>query len=311
MLIFIYQASKGFAKLEVNPSEKVGTIIKQLVPAGASTPDYEQDYELYLLDQENDLDKDKTFEELEVKRGDTFFIGKCKKVSVTVTYAGQQKTIILPSSFSGKNLKRKALKEFKIEGADGVDLLLWLSPEKYIEDKEPIGQFADYSSCSLSLTLATKQDIQGDPSRDVFLQHLDAADYLAGEMEGNWGTHNNEGPEWPFVIFWIKLEDGGKIYLRFNFQDYNRLAPNSIPWDQTTNNVLDSPKWPKYNKRCSQIFRPEWRRDALYLPCDRIAINGHGDWPQKHPYLIWKAGDSFVKYLKEVYQALNPDSYAI
>lgn len=56
----------------------------------------------------------------------------------------------------------------------------------------------------------------------------------------------------------------------------------------------------------SQVFNPSWvNREAIYLPCDRRAIQGHDHWRREHPQLIWRPDIGIVQYLSAVWEVLQ------
>ncbi|MGA2795357.1 MAG: hypothetical protein ABSE69_17895, partial [Roseiarcus sp.] len=55
---------------------------------------------------------------------------------------------------------------------------------------------------------------------------------------------------------------------------------------------------------------PNWKNGAcLYLPCDRQSIEGHANWCQEHPSLIWDPAIGVVHYLRVVHDLLNSGDY--
>ncbi|MCB0496169.1 MAG: hypothetical protein KDC79_08535 [Cyclobacteriaceae bacterium] len=291
---------------DLKPNQRVGLLVKEFASELVSNQDFVEDCEVYLKNEEDDLDKGKTLEESGIKQGDHVFVGRCKKVDVSINYAGKEYTLSVSPSTNARKLRHLALKHFGIGDDDGADLLLWIDKNTYLEDKNMIGSTTDYPKCSVSLLLASKEDIQGAPEEEVLNDHLNSAEYQSGAMEESWGMiENDKRPQWPFVIFWVVAKSGDKYFFRFDLTGYNEFAPTAILWDPSTNTPLGQSKWPNWNKRTKQVFRL-WGKQCLYLPCDRLALEGHTDWPQKHNYLIWKAfEDTITKYLIELYQTLN------
>jgi hypothetical protein len=147
----------------------------------------------------------------------------------------------------------------------------------------------------------------GNLSYDLFQNHFEAPEYKSGEIEGRWGTSpTKDRPEWPIFFLWINSSTSEVYNFKFDFTDYPNSAPTSVLWDLKNNILLPIEKRPQKTKRQIQVFKI-WGRNCNYLPCDRLAIEGHPTWPQEHSELIWdNQKDTFIKYLSELYQILNP-----
>lgn len=305
--IFVHKNnSQKFEIAEINGDHKIGHLVKDFTPELSKHKDFLEDVEVYQEDHDDDFDKGITIEEAGVKHGDHVFVGRCKKINVNINYAGNTYSLSVSPSTSMKKLKKLALKHFGIDDISGAELLLWFNKNP-MDARQMVGSLTDYPVCAVSLVLASKKDIQGDPSSDLFQEHLNSAEYQSGEIEGRWGVITNEnGPRWPVFIFWVTSTTGEKFNFKFDFSGYPNLAPTSIIWDNATSTPLAVAKRPHQTKRQQQAFK-HWGRQSNYLPCDRVAITGHSGWAQQHPSLIWNnQTDTFLKYLNELYQILNP-----
>ena len=62
---------------------------------------------------------------------------------------------------------------------------------------------------------------------------------------------------------------------------------------EATNAVLAADQWPKgAGGRVTSVFRTNWKGGtALYLPCDRVSIQGHDNWRTEMPSKIWRPAD--------------------
>jgi hypothetical protein len=126
--------------------------------------------------------------------------------------------------------------------------------------------------------------------------------------EGRWRILKTE---WPHIVIAVKAKDGREHILRFNCQGYPETPPTAGPWDMEANKVLDFAMWPRGNGgRVSASFRPDWKGGiALYLPCDRVSIEGHNNWLTEMPSKIWKPAEGIVQYLELVHELLNCKDY--
>lgn len=149
-----------------------------------------------------------------------------------------------------------------------------------------------------------------------FKQHVSEAGFQIGVDSQMWGIHNEdpEYPTWPFVTIWVKaaLKDNypDKYYFRFDLSGYPSQAPTACPWDADSNIRLVNEKWPKGSKFVSNTFNPGWNPNALYAPCDRLAMPGHEGWQAVFPELWWQSHFKIQVYLHFLHRLLNSSDYA-
>ena len=61
------------------------------------------------------------------------------------------------------------------------------------------------------------------------------------------------------------------------------------PWDIAANAPLPANRWPTGTTIVPSVFRPDWKNgQCLYLPCDRMSIEGHDQWRSQHPSRLWQ-----------------------
>lgn len=153
-----------------------------------------------------------------------------------------------------------------------------------------------------------------NPEQKIFIAHSETAAFQDGCDRGHWGLYTPLGDiVWPYVIFWIPADKcvmpSEKMFLRFNLEGYPLAAPTACPWDVEKNTVLPTESWPKGRAQVAAIFKPTWNSGALYLPCDRVAIPNHTDWPKQYPNLYWQPTYTIVCYLAFVHACLNRNQY--
>jgi hypothetical protein len=143
----------------------------------------------------------------------------------------------------------------------------------------------------------------------LFLADLAAGAYCAGVDRGCWQTG---AINWPFAVIEVALpprphsEDW--LALRFSLDDYPE-APSAQPWDTASDAPLAVERWPGGNERVTTAFRPEWRRDALYIPMDREALASHPEWRQRYARQAWDSGTDITQYLRLVRDLLSGEGY--
>ena len=151
--------------------------------------------------------------------------------------------------------------------------------------------------------------------KGMFKKHVSEAPFQNGVDKGRWEILSKEDfPEWPKVVIRIKArakkENPDFFSFRFDLSGYPSIAPTCCIWDEENNVILENSKWPKGPTYVSKVFNSGWKREALYCPCDRIAMEGHDNWKADHPHLYWRSDFTIVKYLQFIYDLLNSDDYA-
>ncbi|HEV2480601.1 MAG TPA: hypothetical protein VGS79_13085, partial [Puia sp.] len=87
-------------------------------------------------------------------------------------------------------------------------------------------------------------------------------------------------------------------------------APTACPWDITTNRRLENAQWPHGPKLVTPTFNYGWNANALYAPCDRVAMVGHAQWQTQYPDLWWQPTFKITVYLHFLHQLLHSSDYA-
>jgi hypothetical protein len=150
------------------------------------------------------------------------------------------------------------------------------------------------------------------PDQQLFMAHLEGAAFKSGGDAGKWGLSGDASEiVWPNPIIWVqantKIVQQGRIYLRFTVDNYPRWAPTACPWDAATNSKLSNHLYPRLTGKFQRVFRFDWSGgNALYAPCDRVAMESHAQWRNAYPYWWWKPEFTIVKYLSFVHLCLNP-----
>lgn len=154
--LFVHASnSQKYNIAEVNDDLSINQLIKDY-SQGTVT----EEVSVYLEDQDDELDKNLTVSDAKIKNGDHVFLGRCKKVSVSINYAGKTFTISVSPATSIKNLRKQALKYFGIDEGSGADLLLWFNNEP-LDMRQIVGSLTDFPTCTVTLILATKNDVNG------------------------------------------------------------------------------------------------------------------------------------------------------
>jgi hypothetical protein len=154
------------------------------------------------------------------------------------------------------------------------------------------------------------------PDAAMFQQHINEADFQLGIDNGSWGFLNSDEPlaGWPNVTIWVKAAKKAnwpdKYYFSFELSGYPGQAATACPWNAETNARLDNSLWPRGNRFVSHTFNFGWNANALYAPCDRLAMQGHDGWREQFPELWWQPDFTITVYLNFIYHLLNSSDYA-
>jgi len=146
------------------------------------------------------------------------------------------------------------------------------------------------------------------PEEAVFRQHLAAGPFRIGVASGRWRLVSMT---WPYAVFMVRAADGIEYALRFEVSNYPRTPATAEPWNIEQNAPLAPEHWPAGRERIPLAFNPGWKNGTcLYLPCDRQSIEGHANWNEQHPSLIWDPVLGVVHYLRVVHDLLNSGDYS-
>lgn len=145
------------------------------------------------------------------------------------------------------------------------------------------------------------------PEEAIFRAHLVGGRFRSGSAADRWRFVS---VSWPHAVFAVWAADGIEYGLRFECEGYPRTPATARPWDIELNAPLAFDRWPTGRDRIPLAFNPGWKNGScLYLPCDRQSIEGHANWYQEHPSLVWDPSLGFVHYLRVVHDLLNSGDY--
>ncbi|HEY0702956.1 MAG TPA: hypothetical protein VGD60_09340 [Candidatus Acidoferrales bacterium] len=158
------------------------------------------------------------------------------------------------------------------------------------------------------------------PDQRLFDADVASAEFRAGALKGYWGLAGAgilpEQPAWPMRVLWIAAASRpnapDRYYVRLDLSNYRTVAPTGTFWDPSTKDTLDLAKRPKgrSNSRFAMVFRTDWEGGrAFYHPYDRVAAQGHTNWPGEQPSLIWDSNHTIVDCLEEFHSLLNCGDY--
>jgi hypothetical protein len=148
------------------------------------------------------------------------------------------------------------------------------------------------------------------PDERTFRAHLHGGNFLRGAARGRWRLVSLS---WPVAVIAIgaahRSGSPAEYGFRFELTNYPQAGPTAQPWDSNHDTALAVGRWPTGKSRVAAAFNAGWNPSALYLPCDRIAIQGHDGWRTQHPHLIWSPTGDITQYLRIVHELLNSSDY--
>jgi hypothetical protein len=149
------------------------------------------------------------------------------------------------------------------------------------------------------------------PDRLILDQDLAAAEFRCGEAEGRW---RHVASRWPHVVIALAAPPRPNAPAEFGFcfecSGYRQTAVTAQPWDLERDAVLAPNRWPTGPSHVCAVFRPDWKGgQCLYLPCDRMSIEGHDDWRNKYPSRLWQPSRGISCYLEQIYELLHHSDY--
>jgi len=150
------------------------------------------------------------------------------------------------------------------------------------------------------------------PDETVFRVHIRQGAFLSGERRGRWQLVEIA---WPLVLISVRAAQRDKApdeyTFRFDCANYPASSPTARPWDREKSVPLDPGGWPAGSGRVAAAFNPGWNGgQALYLPCDRLALPGHSDWLTQHRSLLWSPVGDITQYLWIINDLLHSKDYS-
>ena len=145
------------------------------------------------------------------------------------------------------------------------------------------------------------------PDEQMLRFHLKSGRFCSGVAAGWWRLVSLDCPH---VVIGVMARDGIEYGFRFHCVDYPHTAVTAQPWDMENNARLPNNLWPTGRERIPHAFNPNWKDGTcLYLPCDRQSIEGHENWRDEHPALLWDPKKGICKYLRIIHDLLNSNDY--
>ncbi len=150
------------------------------------------------------------------------------------------------------------------------------------------------------------------PDELVFRDHLCGGVFRSGETRGRWRLISVEWPKAVIAVRAAPRESAPNEYaFLFDPTGYPNQAPTCRLWDADRGVPLPQTDWPAGTpgSRLAHAFNPSWRQNAVYLPCDRVALEGHNGWRTQHPSLMWSPSKDITFFLGTLHDLLDSEGY--
>lgn len=158
------------------------------------------------------------------------------------------------------------------------------------------------------------------PDQRLFDEDLNSAEFRAGVLNGRWGLVEAaalpDGAVWPRVHLWMgaapRPNAPERFFVALDAAGYRSVPPTGTFWDADKKASLEAAKRPKgrAESRFAKVFRTDWENGiAFYHPYDRVAAQGHPQWPMEQPRRIWTSLHTIVDWLEEFHSLLQSGDY--
>jgi len=89
-------------------------------------------------------------------------------------------------------------------------------------------------------------------------------------------------------------------------------AYNNLAWSLATRperQLRDGPRAVIAATKACELTA--WKNaECLYLPCDRMSIEGHPNWQHEHPSRLWNPERGIICYVEQLHDLLNSNDYS-
>ena len=119
------------------------------------------------------------------------------------------------------------------------------------------------------------------PDRKSLELDLATAEFRCGQVESRWRHIDTRWPYFLIAVSAAQRPNSPTEYgFRFECSGYPQVPVTCQLWDLAVDGPLAPNKWPTGKAIVPSVFRPGWKAgQCLYIPCDRISIQGHVNCP--------------------------------
>jgi hypothetical protein len=159
--------------------------------------------------------------------------------------------------------------------------------------------------------MSAAADIQISVDERVFRYHVGAGAFQSGVDRGRWRLIRIA---WPYAVISVAAAERpgapDSYSFRFQLDNYPSSAPVARCWETERDAPLECTQRPWGTGRVQIAFRTDFKGDTcLYLPCDRLALEGHDGWRTQHPSMVWTPSSDITLYLRILNDLLHSRDY--
>lgn len=151
------------------------------------------------------------------------------------------------------------------------------------------------------------------PDERAFRTHIESGRFLRGVANHRWRLLS---VQWPVAILAVSAADRPtaptEYAFRLDVSGYPQQAPTARLWDGDSDTPLPTASRPTGvpGSSVERAFRTDWNGgNALYLPCDRVALQSHPAWAAQHPDLYWTPSRDISFFLRILHDLLHSPAY--
>ena len=159
--VYIHGEGCGSKKLKISESATLAQLLEQAKKAGFISPADGHPFKICLEDEDVEHEHHHPLPGCGVHHHTHVHCHRCEHIAVTVTYNGVSKSQSFKTSATGMKIRKWALDEFKLKGADAADKVLRFENKDVLDDTAHIGTFAHFPKCAVQLFLTSLVEVQG------------------------------------------------------------------------------------------------------------------------------------------------------
>lgn len=142
------------------------------------------------------------------------------------------------------------------------------------------------------------------PDERAFRADLEGVRFQDGVDRGRWRLVSLQ---WPVAVIAVSSAPE-EFFLRFDLTGYPQGVTAGL-WDLENERILPAAERPT-GGRLDRAVSVEWEEGrVLYVPWDRVVINGHPEWRAKYARELWDPEEGIACYLRHTHELLNDEEY--
>lgn len=159
--VYVHGEGTPSKTFKIAEDATIADLVKQAQQAGHLKPEDGHAFKICLENEDDERDHHQPLHACGVGHKSHVHCHRCKHINVTVAYNGVTKSHSFTPAATGQKIKKWALKEFDLKGADASDKVLRFENETELDPEAHIGTFASFPACSVQLLLTALVEVNG------------------------------------------------------------------------------------------------------------------------------------------------------